>query len=177
MKASIQLRLSQHLALTPQLQQSIRLLQLSTLELNQELEQALLDNPLLERDDDPLAGAESSGIEHARADLFDGAIWYLTPTRTSSGVLYERLHRFDAADESIRKSLGQFGQAATGGGANVQKAAYIQSAQDGEQPLHAGVVVHSLMGMHGVVARGSFGVIPALGENRIIDSRFHIVIR
>ncbi|HEY1592180.1 MAG TPA: prephenate dehydrogenase/arogenate dehydrogenase family protein [Solirubrobacteraceae bacterium] len=41
----------------------------------------------------PLAGAESSGIEHARADLFDGAIWYLTPTRTSSGVLYERLHR------------------------------------------------------------------------------------
>lgn len=56
MKPSIQLRISQHLALTPQLQQSIRLLQLSTLELNQELEQALIENPLLERDDDPLAG-------------------------------------------------------------------------------------------------------------------------
>jgi RNA polymerase sigma-54 factor len=55
MKPSLQLRLSQHLALTPQLQQSIRLLQLSTLELNQEIEQALNDNPLLERDDDPLA--------------------------------------------------------------------------------------------------------------------------
>jgi RNA polymerase sigma-54 factor len=55
MKASIQLRIAQHLALTPQLQQSIRLLQLSTLELNQELEQALMDNPLLERDDDPMA--------------------------------------------------------------------------------------------------------------------------
>src|SRR5215203_2526707 len=55
MKPSLQLRLSQHLALTPQLQQSIRLLQLSTLELNQELEQAIADNPLLERDDDPLA--------------------------------------------------------------------------------------------------------------------------
>jgi prephenate dehydrogenase len=41
----------------------------------------------------PLAGAESSGIEHARADLFDGATWYLTPTTTTSGVLYERLHR------------------------------------------------------------------------------------
>src|SRR5260221_9933234 len=90
---------------------------------------------------------------------------------------YQRLHRFDTADESIRKTLGQFGQAATGGGANVEEATYIQSAQNGEQPLHAGVVVHSLMGMHGVVARGSFGVIPALGENRIIDSRFHIVIR
>ena len=54
MKQSLQLRVSQHLALTPQLQQSIRLLQLSTLELHQELEQMLTDNPLLERLDDPL---------------------------------------------------------------------------------------------------------------------------
>jgi RNA polymerase sigma-54 factor len=54
MKQSLQLRTSQHLALTPQLQQSIRLLQLSTLELHQELEQILSDNPLLERVDDPL---------------------------------------------------------------------------------------------------------------------------
>lgn len=63
MKPSLQLRLSQHLALTPQLQQSIRLLQLSTLELNQEIEQAMADNPLLERDDDPL-----SGTLHLRSD-------------------------------------------------------------------------------------------------------------
>lgn len=55
MKANLQFRLSQHLALTPQLQQSIRLLQLSTLELNQEIEQALVENPLLEREDDPFA--------------------------------------------------------------------------------------------------------------------------
>jgi RNA polymerase sigma-54 factor len=54
MKQSLQLRTSQHLALTPQLQQSIRLLQLSTLELHQELEQILSDNPMLERVDDPL---------------------------------------------------------------------------------------------------------------------------
>ena len=54
MKQSLQLRTSQHLALTPQLQQSIRLLQLSTLELHQEIEQILTDNPLLERLDDPL---------------------------------------------------------------------------------------------------------------------------
>ncbi|MET0982020.1 MAG: RNA polymerase factor sigma-54, partial [Telluria sp.] len=54
MKQSLQLRTSQHLALTPQLQQSIRLLQLSTLELHQEIEQILSDNPLLERVDDPL---------------------------------------------------------------------------------------------------------------------------
>jgi prephenate dehydrogenase len=41
----------------------------------------------------PLAGAESSGVEHARADLFEGATWYLTPAPTTSGMLYERLHR------------------------------------------------------------------------------------
>ncbi len=52
MKQTLQVRLSQHLALTPQLQQSIRLLQLSTLELHQEVEQMLEQNPLLETDDD-----------------------------------------------------------------------------------------------------------------------------
>ena len=41
----------------------------------------------------PLAGAETAGVRHARADLFEGATWYLTPTATTSGVLYERLHR------------------------------------------------------------------------------------
>ena len=51
MRQGLQLRLSQHLALTPQLQQSIRLLQLSTLELNAEIDQALQENPLLERDE------------------------------------------------------------------------------------------------------------------------------
>ncbi len=56
-KPSLQLKLGQHLALTPQLQQSIRLLQLSTLELNQEIEQALVDNPLLECDEPPLGSA------------------------------------------------------------------------------------------------------------------------
>jgi len=52
MKPSLQVRLSQHLALTPQLQQSIRLLQLSTLELQQEIEQMLEQNPFLEPDEE-----------------------------------------------------------------------------------------------------------------------------
>jgi len=52
MKPSLQVRLSQHLALTPQLQQSIRLLQLSTLELHQEVEQMLEQNPFLETEED-----------------------------------------------------------------------------------------------------------------------------
>lgn len=51
MKPSLQLKLSQHLALTPQLQQSIKLLQLSTIELNQEIEKVLLENPMIERDE------------------------------------------------------------------------------------------------------------------------------
>src|SRR5438270_11467095 len=48
MKQGLSLRVSQHLALTPQLQQSIRLLQLSTMELAQEVEQMLDENPFLE---------------------------------------------------------------------------------------------------------------------------------
>lgn len=58
MKPSLQVRLSQHLALTPQLQQSIRLLQLSTLELHQEVEQMLEQNPFLEADEDAPAPFE-----------------------------------------------------------------------------------------------------------------------
>jgi prephenate dehydrogenase len=56
---------------------------------------------LLSRIDDPrfvgghpIAGAETAGVEHARADLFQGATWYLTPLAHSEGLLYERLHRF-----------------------------------------------------------------------------------
>ena len=45
----------------------------------------------------PVAGAETAGIEHARADLFEGATWYLTPGDRASGLLYERLHRLVAA--------------------------------------------------------------------------------
>jgi prephenate dehydrogenase len=54
--------------------------------------------PLL-RDDErfcgghPLAGSEQRGRDHARADLFEGATWYLTPTSRTGGILLERLHR------------------------------------------------------------------------------------
>ena len=66
MKPTLQLKLSQHLTLTPQLQQSIRLLQLSTLELNQEIETFLLENPMLERaegeDGDPASSPAAQDI-------------------------------------------------------------------------------------------------------------------
>ncbi len=41
----------------------------------------------------PLAGAETAGVEHARADLFQDAVWYLTPTHATTGTGFERLHR------------------------------------------------------------------------------------
>lgn len=41
----------------------------------------------------PIAGAETAGVENARADLFDGAAWYLTPRPDTSGLHFERLHR------------------------------------------------------------------------------------
>ena len=66
MKQGLSLRVSQHLALTPQLQQSIRLLQLSTLELSQEVEQMLDENPFLELSDEA-ASREEFGL--ATADV------------------------------------------------------------------------------------------------------------
>ena len=52
MKASLVLKMGQQLAMTPQLQQAIRLLQMSTLDLQDEIQEALDSNPLLERQDD-----------------------------------------------------------------------------------------------------------------------------
>ena len=68
MKQSLQLRIGQHLTMTPQLQQAIKLLQLSTLELRAEIQQALESNPMLELAEEaegeaPLEGAEEPGIQ------------------------------------------------------------------------------------------------------------------
>jgi prephenate dehydrogenase len=41
----------------------------------------------------PLAGAETAGVENARAELLEGARWYLTPSQSASGLLYDRLQR------------------------------------------------------------------------------------
>jgi prephenate dehydrogenase len=45
----------------------------------------------------PVAGAETAGVANARADLFEGAAWYLTPRPDTSGILFERLHRLIVA--------------------------------------------------------------------------------
>lgn len=64
MKTSLQLSVSQQLTLTPQLQQAIRLLQLSTLDLNQEIQQALESNPMLE-----LQGSENNITVVKKSDV------------------------------------------------------------------------------------------------------------
>ena len=66
MKQSLQLRIGQSLTMTPQLQQAIRLLQLSTLELQNEIQQTLDSNPMLEQDDG--TGVEAAEPERAERD-------------------------------------------------------------------------------------------------------------
>lgn len=60
MKQAVTLRLGQHLTMTPALQQAIRLLQLSTLDLSQEIQDVLDANPLLEREDDTADAGDSA---------------------------------------------------------------------------------------------------------------------
>lgn len=73
MKPSLQLRMSQSLAMTPQLQQAIRLLQLSTLELQQEIQEALDSNPLLEQEDPHANANESEASASLTAEKADNS--------------------------------------------------------------------------------------------------------
>lgn len=105
MKPGLSLRVSQHLALTPQLQQSIRLLQLSTLELGQEVEQMLDENPFLERATDE-APREEFGLEHANAPAqadehsADDAIYSGASSASSTGAEGD----FDASSDADHSS-------------------------------------------------------------------------
>ncbi|MFV9615628.1 MAG: RNA polymerase factor sigma-54, partial [Gammaproteobacteria bacterium] len=73
MKPSLQLKLGQHLTMTPQLQQAIRLLQLSTLELQSEVQQALEENPMLEQDEENFETSTAAENESLPADKQDAA--------------------------------------------------------------------------------------------------------
>ena len=143
MKASLHLKLSQHLALTPQLQQSIRLLQLSTVELNQELEKFLLENPLLERDDHESAeadadsgdastdqaGAGASSDSYLESDYAPGA---MTPTQIVAEGADLRELEFDSSDYSGDASFASMsGTSATSGnddGDRSDRDAYASAA-------------------------------------------------
>lgn len=68
MKVSLQLKLGQQLTMTPQLQQAIRLLQLSTLDLQQEIQEALESNPMLELHDDDSSSSNSDDYDNNDSD-------------------------------------------------------------------------------------------------------------
>ncbi len=72
MKASLQLKLGQSLTMTPQLQQAIRLLQLSTLDLQQEIQQALESNPMLETPEEDEQLSDSSEASEQADSEGDG---------------------------------------------------------------------------------------------------------
>ena len=108
MKQGLSLRVSQHLALTPQLQQSIRLLQLSTLELSQEVDQMLDDNPFLERPMDD-APREDFGLPQADA----------------------RVHEDDRQTESASNSISEY-SGDSGAGAQNDDEATPLAAQDAQ---------------------------------------------
>jgi RNA polymerase sigma-54 factor len=103
MKQTLQLKLSQHLTLTPQLQQSIRLLQLSTMELNQELENFLADNPLLER-------------EETTAEVSPAAV-RLNGERTEPVEASAEESHSEISSPENSSDIDWFGGAAAGGGA------------------------------------------------------------
>lgn len=72
MKVSLQLKLGQQLTMTPQLQQAIRLLQLSTLDLQQEIQEALESNPMLELQDENSDAAEHDARSSDKSDQDEG---------------------------------------------------------------------------------------------------------
>ena len=97
MKQGLSLRVSQHLALTPQLQQSIRLLQLSTLELGQEVDQMLDENPFLERSAEE-ADREAFGLTQTDAPVSPSD--RETDVATYSGADYAEGTRAKTENES-----------------------------------------------------------------------------
>jgi RNA polymerase sigma-54 factor len=115
MKQSLQLKLHQQLTLTPQLQQSIRLLQLSTLELDQEIGQMLQDNPLLERLDEGYAAESGQSLESAQEtpagvsgdDIYDEMAWGERSYGSASSEDDEEreFQHSDAANMGLRQHL------------------------------------------------------------------------
>jgi RNA polymerase sigma-54 factor len=124
-KASLQVRLSQHLALTPQLQQSIRLLQLSTLELHQEIEQMMEQNPFLEADEE--AGASES--EFDRGDVAEPAAAVEAP-KSGAETDVESRGAADVVGESGGESVGEGGGEAGDEPAGVDAADFGTTERD-----------------------------------------------
>jgi RNA polymerase sigma-54 factor len=98
MKQTLQLKLGQHLTMTPQLQQAIRLLQLSTLELQTEIQEALDSNPMLEITEDD--GSETS-TENADSSGSENESDRITSSTDTSSA--ENTQTLDTTDRAVDK--------------------------------------------------------------------------
>ena len=106
MKQGLSLRTSQHLALTPQLQQSIRLLQLSTLELSSEVDQMLDDNPFLERTAEE-AERESFGLAQADTSVSSNDRELESATHSGSDDLYQSRASTESSSEESSVTMDE----------------------------------------------------------------------
>ncbi len=102
MKAGLKLKATQTLALTPQLQQAIKLLAMSNLEMEQEVERMLEENPFLEREETELSAEEEAQLARHQADLYE---------RSSAAE-----ERSEAAHEDGGEGLALAGEADDWGG-------------------------------------------------------------
>ncbi len=118
MKQTLQLKLSQHLTLTPQLQQSIRLLQLSTIELNQEVERLLQENPLLERAEAEEDGARAEEVPLAGPNRLSEAPERSSADAPDSNAAEARGAHDDAPDPSDFTDYGGSGGDGDWGGSS-----------------------------------------------------------
>ena len=113
MKQTLQLKLGQSLTMTPQLQQAIRLLQLSALDLQQEVQQTLETNPLLEmeefeagEDSGDAADSDNSDVDSGNGDDYDGADAGADEGTVDEAVVEDAgLNELDGAEDSVPEEL------------------------------------------------------------------------
>ena len=106
MKQSLQLKLGQQLTMTPQLQQAIRLLQLSTLDLQQEIQEALDSNPMLEVEegyDSPSSSTEYEGSEQDQTD-YTRQLEIAAEAGTDHGTDFTASENFSSATDNYSES-------------------------------------------------------------------------
>ncbi len=90
MKPSLQLKLGQQLAMTPQLQQAIRLLQLSTLDLQQEIQEALDSNPLLDVEENSDEAPQPEAKNNSENEEKEPTVEVAEPEAPDSSELIEK---------------------------------------------------------------------------------------
>ncbi|MDX1692158.1 MAG: RNA polymerase factor sigma-54 [Ketobacteraceae bacterium] len=141
MKPTLQLKIGQHLTMTPQLQQAIRLLQLSSLDLQSEVQEALDANPMLEVDDNPESEGNSndqekaeSGDKDSKDDSYnDQVVDFSSGNDSTSSDLQTKSSEDDSVDLSNRQDLPDDLPVDSNWDDLYQETAYTPSARGAEE--------------------------------------------